>query len=358
MGMPDPGPEPVAPQGRGHLSVGFSAAACLAGIVASALLLVDYVRPAAVFCGGGGGCERLRSTTYAAVLGVPTPAFGLLGFCAVAVALCFSGPRARLVQLALAALGAVVATFLLAVQLRLSVFCRYCLVADIGCLVLLVGSVFRYRLGVDATFRFAVPTLGGSFVLAAAIPMGVGFTRPLPPPEAQGPVPELVKREIASAPPGVVTVIDFVDFECPFCRMTHEGFAPVLERHKGRVRVIRKQVPLTRIHPRSMDAALAACCGEKLGKGAEMAEALFSTPPDDLTREGCEKLATKLSLPPAEFRSCFDDPSTRARVDREIAEFKEAGGRGLPTIWIGAERFVGAQDPAHLEAAIRRASGG
>ena len=86
-------------------------------------------------------------------------------------------------------------------------------------------------------------------------------------------------------PVGAVTVVDFVDFECPFCRMTHAELEPILEAHRDRLRVVRRQVPL-HMHPHALDAARAACCGERLGSGDAMASALFSAPVDQLTRGG------------------------------------------------------------------------
>jgi uncharacterized membrane protein len=59
--------------------------AVVAGLVASAILAVDYVRPVPVFCSEGGGCDALKHTALAMPLGVPMPFFGLLGFLAVGV---------------------------------------------------------------------------------------------------------------------------------------------------------------------------------------------------------------------------------------------------------------------------------
>lgn len=353
---------PSESRGLRGLGVGVSVLATLAGLVASAILLVDYLRPTAVFCNeASAGCAQLRTTSFAAWAGIPTPYFGIFGFLLLGTLALIRGPKGRLAYLAATASAGVFAAFLLVVQARLGVFCRFCVVVDTAALVLLAAGLLRWRLadGPAPLPRWTTPAFVAAMVMATAIPLGIGFTRPLPAREATSEGPEVtwevVVREMAATPKGQVTVVDFVDFECPFCRMTHEAIAPVLQKHAARVRVVRKQVPLRSIHVHAMDAARAACCGEKLGKGDAMAEALFSAPGDDLTPAGCEKIAASIGLDAAAFGACFKDPAIEARIEREIAEFKSSGGRGLPTIWIDDKKFVGAQDAETLEQAIVQA---
>jgi predicted DsbA family dithiol-disulfide isomerase len=167
-------------------------------------------------------------------------------------------------------------------------------------------------------------------------------------------VPQVIRDELAQSPPGVVTVVDFVDFECPFCRMTHAELRPLLEAHAGHVRLVRRQAPL-RSHAHAMDAARSACCAEKLGKGDEMADALFTAPVEELTREGCEKIAQRVGLSLEPYRACVADPATDALISADKAEFQAADGYALPTLWIGEVQIVGAQPRERLEQALERA---
>jgi predicted DsbA family dithiol-disulfide isomerase len=167
-------------------------------------------------------------------------------------------------------------------------------------------------------------------------------------------VPPVIAEEMRKTPRGKVTVVDFVDFECPFCRMTHADFAPLLEARKDKVRLVRKQVPL-RMHAHAMDAARAACCGEKLGKGEEIAEALFATPPAELTPEGCEQLAVNHGLELARFKECFTSAETEARIKADGDTFHAAKGHGLPTIYIDGVKLEGAQEPEVLKSTLDRA---
>jgi predicted DsbA family dithiol-disulfide isomerase len=188
-------------------------------------------------------------------------------------------------------------------------------------------------------------------VPAIAAPLVVGFRRPIV-------VPDVIARELSAAPAGEVTVIDFVDFECPFCRMTNAALSPILAAHRDHIHLVRKQVPLTRMHEHALDAARASCCGERLGKGDAMADALFSAPVDDLTVDGCAKLAVSLGLDETAFRSCTQDPAVDARIQADSADFKAAEGHGLPTLWVGQRKIEGAQPAEVLERAITKAIDG
>ena len=168
-------------------------------------------------------------------------------------------------------------------------------------------------------------------------------------------LPEPIADERARTPPGQATVIEFADFECPFCREAHETLAPFLAHHKAEVRVVRKHVPLTGIHPHALRAALAAVCGEAQGKGDELADALFHAPATELTEEGTSSLAAGLGLDPEALRACMKEPATRARVAQDTATFDALGRGGVPTIWVEGRRFVGLQPPGVLEKAIEDA---
>lgn len=319
-----------------------------AALVASAVLLVDYVRPAPVFCDPAGGCAKVKETVFARPLGVPLPAIGLLGTLAVGFAALLSGKKARVAQLGLAAVGGLVGAVLLIVQARMHTVCPYCLVVDTSSIVLAGLSAVRFKKELDppsGTLRFWVPVVG--LVVAIAAPLGIGFSRRV----YAGEVPPSIVKEIEKTGRGKVTIVDFVDFECPFCRQTNLELEPILEARRSKVRLVRKHVPL-RMHPHAMDAAKAGCCGETMGKGDEMANALFTAPVEELTPEGCEKLAEKLGLDVNEFRKCVSDPATTERIEADKAAFKSAKGHGLPTIWVDDQKLEGAQEPEDLKTAI------
>jgi predicted DsbA family dithiol-disulfide isomerase len=223
--------------------------------------------------------------------------------------------------------------------------CPYCAVVDIAMLTLAsiaIAASVRGWNPPDTTLSRAGSI--AAFAAAIGIPLAVGATR-------QPAVPEVIARELEKAPPGKVAIVDFVDFECPFCRATHADLSPLLEQRRGQISVARKQVPLP-MHGHALDAARAACCGEALGKADDIAEALFAAAPAELTREGCERIAVTRGLPLERFRACMADPATDARIRADIDSFRATQGHGLPTLWIGRRKLEGRQDQATLRAAL------
>lgn len=331
----------------GAVGLAASLLPALFGLAASAALLVDYLRPRPVFCALGGGCDAVRHTVFAAPLGIPMPAIGVAGFLAIGVTALLPGTRARLVELALSVGAGLMGLLLLGVQASMGDFCPYCCVADASGIASALVAAGRLWGAADAAPPRALSyAAAGGLVLAALLPLVTGFRA--------SPVPQSIRAQIARTPRGDVTIVDFVDFECPFCRMTHAELQPLVEAHKERIRLVRLQVPL-RSHPHALDAARASCCGEQLGKGEAMADALFAEPVEQLTREGCEKLAERLGLPLDAYRACVADPATGARIDEDRAEFGAAGGYALPTIWIDDLELVGSQSRAVLTQALENA---
>jgi protein-disulfide isomerase len=299
------------------------------------MLVVDYLRPLPVFCSEEGGCEALKHTVFAAPLGVPMPLIGLAGFVALGVTGLVPGKRARSVELTLAVGAGFAGATLLVLQALLGHLCPYCCVADGSALLALAAAAWRVRLPSAPPLTRGFQ-LGGAAALlgAAAAPLGVGFHVDT--------TPVAIADELSRTPRGQVTVVDFVDFECPYCRLTDAELEPVLESHRDRIHLVRRQVPLKQ-HPHALDAARAACCGEKLGQGDAMASALFASEVDDLTPEGCEKIASRLGLSTDAYRACVASPETDASIAADKAEFKAAGGHALPTVWVGATPIIGAQ---------------
>ncbi len=328
----------------------------LFALAGSSVLLVDYVRHAPVLCdGAGSGCGSIREHSGLGYpFGVPLPVFGIAGLLAVVLASLVPGRRARIAQAAIATGGAIVAIGLIGWQIAHRTFCPYCLVVDGSMVVLAALSVLRALRAWDPPAGRLEPGLAVlALLLATSVPAAVGFQMK-PKIVSDGKTPEVILAEISKAPRGKVTIVDFIDFECPYCRMTHKELAPVVAAHADAIHLVRKHVPL-RMHPHAMDAAKAACCAEELGKGDEMADALVLAPVEELTREGCEQIAAKQGLDVARFRACVAAPETEARIKADGETFRAAKGHGLPTLFVGTQRLDGAQDGATLRAVVEGA---
>jgi protein-disulfide isomerase/uncharacterized membrane protein len=322
-----------------------------AGLAASTALLIDYLRPAPLFCGDGGGCGALKHSEWAAWFGIPTPVFGVLGFLVLGGLTLTRGEIVRFVHLVVATAGACFAAYLIFLQITLGHICPYCMVTDVSSIALVPLALLRLRNDVDAPREPA--KLGGIatvYLAALAAPFMIhALNKPK--------LPQVVAEEIRATGPGRVTVVDFADFECPFCRKTHAKLEPLVTAYGARVRVVRKHVPLAHIHPHAMDAAKAACCAERMGHTDDMADALFEAPLDQLTPEGCSDIASQLGMDRAAFRACLDDPAIAARIEADRAAFKSTGAHGLPTIFVNDQRIEGAQDDAAYRDAFKREFG-
>jgi uncharacterized membrane protein/predicted DsbA family dithiol-disulfide isomerase len=324
-----------------------SIAPAIGGLVASAMLVVDTVRPQPVFCVEGGACDAMKHTAYATPLGVPLPLVGLAGFAVLGVVAVLAGARMRLAQVAIASVAGLVGIALLGVQASMGQLCPYCCVADacgVASAIVAAGRMWLLPDGdLPRSLRYGA---AGGLVLGVVAPLAAGFHA--------SSLPRVVRDEMGRTPKGEVTVIDFVDFECPFCRMTHAELQGLIEAHADRVRWVRRHVPL-RIHAHALEAARAACCAERLGKGDAVANALFVAPVEQLTRDGCAAIALGAGVPADPYRACVVDPTTDARIEADRAEFKAAGGFALPTIWIDERPIVGAQPREVLAKALGEA---
>jgi len=324
------------------------------GLAASTALFVDYTKPSPVFCAEGGGCDALKHTVFAHPLGLPLPIFGVAGFVVLGALAFGRGPRVRKVNLILAGAGGVFGLGLLALQWLLGELCSYCTAVDTSVLVLGLLAWNRMRREWDPPPGRLV-TSGAAFALSLAVGVPLVWGK-----LHKTPIPEVIAEELAQTPPGKITVVDFVDFECPFCRLAQTTVGPLLASRKDQVRLVRKMVPLTRIHSHALAAAKAACCAEVLGKGDAMADALFAAPVEALTTDGCAALAESLGLPLDRYRACLDDPATDARIEHDKHEFERAAakGDGLPLMWIGPQKIMGAQEADTFARALSDAASG
>jgi len=322
------------------------------GLAASTALLVDYTKLNAVFCADGGGCAALRHSSYGHPFGVPLPIPGLVGFVLMGALTLGRGLRVRQVNRVVATGAGVIGLGLISLQLTLGHVCAYCMAVDGSALVLMVLSWNRLRRAWDPPEGNAVPRVAAvALALAVGGPLTWGKLY-------KAPVPAVIREELARTPKGKVPVVDFVDFECPFCRMAQEKLAPLLAARKDQVWVVRKLVPLTSIHPHALAAAKAACCAEALGKGDAMADALFTADIDELTPEGCAHIAESLGLPADKYSACVVDPATDERIARDRRDFNSAKSKddGLPLMWIGSEKVMGARTDDTFERVLNEAA--
>lgn len=153
-----------------------------------------------------------------------------------------------------------------------------------------------------------------------------------------------------------ITIVEFADYQCPFCARA-EGTVHALEQaHPGEVRLVFKNLPLP-FHDHARLMARAAIAAEAQGRFWEMHDRLFALagPVDRAVLEG---VARELGLDVARFDRDLDDRSVEARVAADEADAKALGVKGTPTFFVDGHRVVGAQPVATFEKAIAAGSAG
>jgi protein-disulfide isomerase len=146
-----------------------------------------------------------------------------------------------------------------------------------------------------------------------------------------------------------VTVVEFSDFQCPFCSRAVPAVKELEKEFGAEVRVVWKHLPLS-FHPNAMPAAIAAEAARQQGKFWEMHDKLFAGQ-QSLSEASYLGFAAELGLDAGRFRKALGDPATRARVEEDARAAAAAGVTGTPTFLVNGERVVGA---VGLKDAIRR----
>jgi uncharacterized membrane protein/predicted DsbA family dithiol-disulfide isomerase len=324
----------------------------------SALLLYEHLRPTPTFCTLAGGCDLVRQSRWSKLLGIPTPLYGVVAFGGLLV-LAFLPRLRRILRLAsqVVALGAIGLIVLQAVEVK--AWCVYCMFADLSAVALGVLSWLLARPPAAGQGREA---RGSSIVAVAAgviAPFLFGLaTRSPAAAQMEQPPAELIQPDDLPEPvareqqPGVATLVEWLDFECPACRRQHELFERVLPQFGDRIRLVRKQLPLPG-HQHAVPAARAYCCAEEKGEGEAMADLLMAS--EAPTKEACEAMASSLGIDLEWFRQCVDSERVTKRLERERQEGISVGVRALPTYYIGRERFEGNREEEAIRTSIERA---
>jgi protein-disulfide isomerase len=133
-----------------------------------------------------------------------------------------------------------------------------------------------------------------------------------------------------------VTLIEFADYQCPFCRKFHSTTFPELKRDyidTGKVRFISRDLPL-QFHPNAAPAALAVRCAGAQGKYWEMREALIGGEAR-LEQAALESDAENLHLQMDAYRVCMKNDEYSAAIQQDAADARSLGISGTPSFIIG-----------------------
>lgn len=136
-----------------------------------------------------------------------------------------------------------------------------------------------------------------------------------------------------------VTVVEFSDFQCPYCAQSKELIDQVLEAYPKDVRFVYKQFPLTTIHPLAMDAAKAAVAAGRQGKFWEMHDVMFANN-RELQIERLKEYAARIGLDAVKFEKDLQSPEVTQVVERELSEARSSDVQGTPTFFVNGKRLM------------------
>ncbi|HEX5271053.1 MAG TPA: thioredoxin domain-containing protein, partial [Gemmataceae bacterium] len=210
-----------------------------------------------------------------------------------------------------------------------------------------------FKVAIDEEMRKADKLLAAGTprgdLYAASTKEGLDKNTPPPPPAAKpDPDAELrVRVDLAGAPArgpadAPVTIVEFADFQCPFCLRVEETLEKLRHDYPNDVRFVWRDLPLP-FHDQAQPAALAARAAAAQGKFWAMHDRLFAAPAGTLGPERFAQDATELGLDLPRFRAALDAKQAKTAIDADGLLAARAGATGTPTFFINGKRLVGAQ---------------
>jgi protein-disulfide isomerase len=138
-----------------------------------------------------------------------------------------------------------------------------------------------------------------------------------------------------------VTLVEYGDYQCPFCAKAHPILKQVLSRMDGAIRFVFRNFPISQTHPLASSAARAAEAAALQGKFWPMHDALYENQ-SSLSEDKIRVLAQDLGLDPDRFESDWQErESIEQRVQQDFMSGVRSGMNGTPGFYINGEKYEG-----------------
>jgi protein-disulfide isomerase len=147
-----------------------------------------------------------------------------------------------------------------------------------------------------------------------------------------------------------VTIVEFSDFQCPFCRAAENSLKAVKDRYGDKVRLVYLDFPLG-MHAHAMDAARAGRCAGEQGKFWQFHDIMFADQ-SKLTPADLKADAKNLGLDTKAFDTCFDSNKYDAEIHKDMSQGTTLGVTATPTFYINGRQVLGAQPPDRFDEVI------
>jgi protein-disulfide isomerase len=128
---------------------------------------------------------------------------------------------------------------------------------------------------------------------------------------------------------GKVTLIEYGDYECPFCRQFHPTVKALMEKNKGQLRWVFRHLPIPEVHPQAEALALAAECAADQGRFWQMTDVIYADEQPDAAKapDYAKQAGVKDA---AKFATCLDDAAGLGRVANDANNAIAIGAEGTP----------------------------
>lgn len=350
----------------------FAFALTLFGLFDSLYLLWVYAAPSHAMVCLGTGCDEVRASRFAHILGVPTPAFGVAMYGVLAL-LIFAEPLVapastellRRAVVVIAAAGVVASAVLTAIEaFVIHAWCAWCVVQAVAITLIFILSLTLLRARFDDSARARAAFWRHALLLVLAIVVGTrAFTwlqQHAEEPVQAGPpgTVEVAQRLVrpdshaTGNPQAVVTLVEFGDLQCPSCVAAEPEMRELRQRYGDRVRFVFRQFPLEQVHQYALRAAEASECAAQQGKFWEAVDRFYLAN-GDLKDESLERYAGELGLDTTKFHDCLSSGAARPIIQRDSEDGRALGVRGTPTFFLGTQRIVGAPEMPKFEQLLK-----
>ena len=139
-----------------------------------------------------------------------------------------------------------------------------------------------------------------------------------------------------------VTIVEFSDFHCPFCRRVISTLAQIESQYGDKIKLVFRDFPIESLHPGASKAHEAARCANEQGKFWPYHDKLFAGPPSS-SLEVFNGLAKEVGLIPNAFETCLGSGKYQAAIKEDIDEGNRVGVGGTPAFFINGRLITGAQ---------------
>lgn len=168
------------------------------------------------------------------------------------------------------------------------------------------------------------------------------------------PAVDPTRDHVRGAGDASVTVVEYGDFECPYCGAAYAVLKQLERRLDGRLRLVFRHFPLTQVHPRALAAAEAAEAAGEQGRFWEMHDRLFEDQ-RRLERGDLLRHADGIGIDSERFAVALERHSGRERVEADVASGLRSGVDGTPALYINGARYDGFYDVESLQEAVEAA---